>query len=385
MPTCTSRILTFIEGLQVSDRLDSTDIRYVAHATLASHPDHVRLIDSLLEDLVKALGGDPSPPAETDAKIDENGGPPNGEAGTSLIPDSQRMNGAGIASPASGDDENGPDHEASSTFSSMEILRRKDFACYSSSDIQQAAKFLRTIQWRPSPRRSRRRKPSRRGSQIDVRQVLRKTLRTQGEMVQLYRAAHQLKERKLVLLCDISGSMEAYTKMLLHFAHSLSVRHGRIEIFLFGTRLTRVTHIISASDADNAIQAISSEVNDWDGGTRIGEAIGAFHRTWARRITAHGSVIMLISDGWDRGDPTTLGQELARLQRLSHRLIWLNPLLGSSSYEPLTRGMQTALPYVDDFLPVHNLKTLEELASSLNSIDARRPARHSSSRSVAVK
>ncbi len=192
-------------------------------------------------------------------------------------------------------------------------------------------------------------------------------------MLELPRSRPHLKERRLVLLCDISGSMEAYSKMLLHFVHALSVRHYKIEVFLFGTRLTRVTHLMSADDPDVAIQAIGLEVSDWAGGTRIGEAIRDFHRSWARRITAHGSVIMIISDGWDRGNPSTLSRELSRLQRLSYRLIWLNPLLGSSSYEPATRGMQAALPHVDDFLPIHNLRSLEELAWALNTIGPRRP------------
>jgi uncharacterized protein with von Willebrand factor type A (vWA) domain len=260
-------------------------------------------------------------------------------------------------------------------YSARERLRNKDFAHYSQAELKDADTIFRNFNWRPPDRISRRRRPSRHGSSIDLRRLLRRTLGRSGEIVELPRRQSQAKPRSLLLLCDVSGSMDAYTRALLHFLHAFSGRFSRVEVFVFGTRLTRITHLLQCRDVDVAVDAVSAEVEDWSGGTRLGEALGCFHRTWARRVAANGAVVLLISDGWDRGDPAKLAVEMARLQRLSHRLIWLNPLMGSRAYEPLTRGMKAALPYVDDFLPVHNLASVEALACSLSRIGPVRPAR----------
>jgi uncharacterized protein with von Willebrand factor type A (vWA) domain len=187
-----------------------------------------------------------------------------------------------------------------------------------------------------------------------------------GELIELARRRRQEKQRPLVLLCDVSGSMERYSRMLLLFAHALSRSHGRVEAFLFATRLTRVTPQLAKDRSFNVLAAVGQAVPDWSAGTRIGEVLRTFNRRWGRRVLSHGPIVLLISDGWDRGDPELLRTEMARLQRSCHRLIWLNPLLGSQAYEPLTRGMQAALAHVDDFLPVHNLVSLEALASHLS-------------------
>jgi uncharacterized protein with von Willebrand factor type A (vWA) domain len=162
--------------------------------------------------------------------------------------------------------------------------------------------------------------------------------------------------------------MERYSRMLLHFMHTLTGRIGRVEAFLFATRLTRITRELADRGVDEAILKISRQVSDWSGGTRIGESFRLFNVDWARRTLAHRSVVLVISDGWDRGDPQLLRVEIGRLRRTCHRLIWLNPLLGSADYQPLTRGMRAALPFIDDFLPVHNLESLEALAVHLNTL-----------------
>ncbi|MGH9329329.1 MAG: vWA domain-containing protein, partial [Vicinamibacterales bacterium] len=165
-----------------------------------------------------------------------------------------------------------------------------------------------------------------------------------------------------------SGSMERYSRMLLQFVHALARGQANVEAFLFATRLTRVTRQLSAAGIDDAVTGIARAVSDWGGGTRIGEALRIYNRRWGRRLLGHSPVVLLVSDGWDRGDPELLRVEIARLQRRCHHLIWLNPLLGSPTYEPLTRGMRAALPHVDDFMPVHNLASLEALASHLNTL-----------------
>jgi uncharacterized protein with von Willebrand factor type A (vWA) domain len=166
--------------------------------------------------------------------------------------------------------------------------------------------------------------------------------------------------------------------MLLHFAHGVARRHGRLEVFLFSTTLTRVTRQIRIRRVDEAVSAVSSAVSDWSGGTRIGPALLQFHQRWSRRVLHQGPVVLLISDGWDRGDPALLRAQVARLQRSCHRLIWLNPLIGTFGYEPLTRGLQAALPFVDDFLPARTLVDLGDLALHLNTVaEGSRPRRRS--------
>jgi uncharacterized protein with von Willebrand factor type A (vWA) domain len=180
------------------------------------------------------------------------------------------------------------------------------------------------------------------------------------------------KPRPLVVIADISGSMERYTRLLLHFIYGLSEGLDEVvEAFVFSTRLTHITRQLRNKDVDQAMHQISRSVPDWSGGTRIGEAFKRFNFDWGRRVLGRGAVVLVISDGWDRGEPELLGQEIARLQRSCYRLIWLNPLLGSPRYEPLTRGIQAAMPYIDDFLPVHNLASLEDLAAYLAKVSAR--------------
>jgi len=162
--------------------------------------------------------------------------------------------------------------------------------------------------------------------------------------------------------------MERYSRMLLYFAHAVTQRHRRVETFLFSTRLTCVTRELRAAGPDEALAAVSASVTDWSGGTRIGAVLKEFHQRWRRRVLHGGPVVLIISDGWDRGDPDELGAQVARLQRSCHRLIWLNPLIGTADYAPLTRGLQAALPFVDDFLPVRTLTNLAELALHLNTL-----------------
>jgi uncharacterized protein with von Willebrand factor type A (vWA) domain len=168
--------------------------------------------------------------------------------------------------------------------------------------------------------------------------------------------------------------MERYTRLLLIFAHAIARRED-VETFVFSTRLTRITRILRRRDIDRALHEVGRQVHDFSGGTRIGQAVAEFNRRWARRVLGHGAVVIVVSDGWDRGDPSMLGAELERLRRMSHRLIWLNPLLGSEGYEPVTRGMAAALPHTDDFLAAHNLEALDELGRLLAGLDRRRPAR----------
>ena len=186
-----------------------------------------------------------------------------------------------------------------------------------------------------------------------------------------------------MVICDVSGSMERYTRMLLHFIHSLyEGLENHVEAFLFATRLTRITRQLGQRDIDQSVGEVAKAVPDWSGGTRIGEALREFNFKWARRTLGWGSIVLIVSDGWDRGEPEALGDEMARLQRSCRRLIWLNPLAGAEDYEPLTRGMQAATPYIDDLLPVHNLAALLDLARHLNGPDHEPAGAQAASRAV---
>jgi uncharacterized protein len=261
------------------------------------------------------------------------------------------------------------------SYSASEALRTKDFGTFSWEEVQACKALLKDLLWRVEPRKTRRKRPTMRGRQIDMRRVLRRNLRYGGEPIELAWREVRMRQRPLVVLCDISGSMDRYSRILLQFVHTISNGLRDVETFVFGTRLTRITRLLRERDIDDAIDMVSKQVHDWSGGTRIGDTLKTFNYTWGRRVLGHGAVVLLISDGWDRGDPQLLGREMARLQRSCHRLIWLNPLLGGRDYQPLTQGMQASLPYVDDFLPIHNLLSLEQLGKHMSSLGDRRPAR----------
>jgi uncharacterized protein with von Willebrand factor type A (vWA) domain len=262
------------------------------------------------------------------------------------------------------------------TWSAREALRQKNFASYTQEEAAEASAAMAALQWDPGERRTRRWQIGA-GPSLDIRAALRRAGRSGGELIVLPQRARRRRPRPLVIIADVSGSMERYTRMLLRFVHALARRRRSVEAFLFATRVTRITRDLRMDRVDEAVSAVARHVQDWSGGTRIGDALREVNRHWTRRVMGRGPVVLIISDGWDRGDPALLAAEIARLQRSCHRLIWLNPLLGSADYQPLTRGMRAARPFIDDFLPAHNLASVERLASYLDSLPARRPARRS--------
>ena len=284
---------------------------------------------------------------------------------------------AGVLPPEEGSAEDGADQPVEGVFqtwSEIGGLAHKDFADFTPAEMTRARIALERLDWIPGERRTRRWIRGR-GPRIDLRRALMRSLRTGGEVITLPTRRRRSRLRPLVLLCDVSGSMDRYSRMLLHFAHGLAHRRGRLEVFLFATGLTRVTRQIRLRRLQEAVDAVSNVVPDWSGGTRIGPALRQFHQRWARRVLHQAPVVLLISDGWDRGDPHVLREQVARLQRSCHRLIWLNPLIGTVNYAPLTRGLQAALPYVDDFLAARTLTDLAELAVHLSAVAAHVPSR----------
>ena len=255
-------------------------------------------------------------------------------------------------------------------YSTVEVSRTKDFADFTAAELEAARRLLLRIRWEPGTRRTRRWTRSVRGD-IDMPRVLRKNVMRGGELIELPRRVRREAPRPIVLLADVSGSMDRYSRMLLSFASGLTRSARQVESFVFATRLTRVSRHVAAAGGPRIVSRMVRDLHDWGGGTRIGDALRTFNTTWARRVMRHGPVVLIVSDGWDRGDPGLLSRELARLRRRCSRVIWLNPLLGSATYEPLTRGMQAALEHIDDFMPAHNLHSIEQLARHLRDGDQR--------------
>jgi uncharacterized protein with von Willebrand factor type A (vWA) domain len=252
-------------------------------------------------------------------------------------------------------------------YSTVEVSRTKDFADFTSAELEAARRLMLRMRWQPGVRRTRRWQRASHGD-IDMPRLLRANLMRGGELITLPRRIRREAPRPIVMLADVSGSMDRYSRMLLAFASGLTRSARQVESFVFATRLTRVSRLVAAPTGHRVVSRMVRDLHDWGGGTRIGEALRTFNTTWARRVMRHGPVVLIVSDGWDRGDPKLLAQELARLRRRCSRLIWLNPLLGSAGYEPLTRGMQAALEHIDDFMPAHNLQSLEDLAAHLRHI-----------------
>ncbi len=258
-------------------------------------------------------------------------------------------------------------------FSRTEILLDKDFADCSQDELDELTRLMSRLAFTTHHRQSRRLIPARgRGDRPDLRRTVRRALRHQGEPI--HRAFQQkaTRPRRLVLILDVSGSMETYARALIRFAHAAVVARGRVEAFALGTRLTRLTRHLTSRDPDIAMQAAMPEVKDWAGGTRLGEGIRRFNDEWGIRGMARGSIVVILSDGWDRGDPALLASEMERLHRVTRELIWVNPLKATPGYAPLAAGMAAALPHVDRFVEGHSYSSLEQLAIILAGVGSDR-------------
>ena len=263
-----------------------------------------------------------------------------------------------------------PTPDASLTYSAEEALRKKDFAALTPRELEEAVALLRRLRWKVGMMPVRRLRASPEGRRFHLQSTLRRNLGRGAEILEIGTRGPVERARPIVVLCDISGSMERYSRVLLHFMHVVTCGFHRVESFVFGTRLTRLTRFLRVRNVDEALDVAAKAVRDWGGGTRIGECLKEFNFRWLRRVLRSSGVVVLISDGIDRGDQRLLAGEMARLRRSCHRLMWLNPLLGFEGYQPLTRGMRAALPHVTDFLPVHNLEALEGLGVALGKLSS---------------
>ena len=386
LPVGSGQILSLVDAMGAIDVFRHDDVYHASRASVVTRPEQIPVFDLEFSRFWRELMGAKPAPLDPFAPQNAPGEPP--------LPDASKKKTEQRHTPEGADDEKDIFHvsegeddpslqeeefEASPDdvmlFSAREILRRKDFSQCSPEEIAEARRIIEGFTWRLGTRKTRRRVRARHGKFIDPRATLRGSLRHGGMPLELRRQKRKIRTRPLVVICDISGSMDRYARLLLRFVHALGQGLENTEVFVFGTRLTRITRELRKRDVDAALTQVVDSVDDWSGGTRIGEAIKAFNYQWARRVLRSGATVVVISDGWDRGDPDLLGREMARLQRSCRRLIWLNPLLGAPGYQPLTQGMRAAMPYIDEFMPIHNLQSLEALATMLSQVEDQPPLR----------
>ncbi len=256
------------------------------------------------------------------------------------------------------------------TYSPNEVLNKKDFSEMGIEESRAITRAILMIATKLATQVSRRKKRAVKGDEVDPRWTMRKSIKYGGEVIELVSRKRRIKKTRVVLLCDVSGSMDCYSRFLIQFMYGLQNELWGVETFVFSTSLSRITHLIRTRDIGSALDRISSSVLGWSGGTNIGRSLYTFNRDFAPSLVTHRTVVVIISDGWDRGDVTLLEHEMKTLRRRSHKIIWLNPLLASENYEPLCKGMQAALPHIDLFLSVHNLNSLVYLGRTLQRLVA---------------
>ena len=275
----------------------------------------------------------------------------------------QKREGVALEAWVGEDDESDSEPLGVPGMSDRESLMEQDFSSFPADQLDEVARLTVEIARRLAAHRSRRRRPTRRRGVIDLRRTVRANL-MRGELIELRQKERKRRKVRLVLLCDISGSMDLYSRFLLLFLYALQNVFGRVETFTFSTRLTRISPFLMGRSYRQVLRRLT-DLKDWSGGTRIGECLADFNREWGARLLDRHTIVLVISDGWDTGDPELLAGELLTIKRRAARLFWLNPLLGNPAYQPLTRGMAAALPLLDRFAPAHNLQSLRDLATHL--------------------
>src|SRR6266852_3564959 len=360
LPVTTPELMDAVRALEVVDLMDRDEVYLALRTVLVSRMEEQPAFDRCFESFWKFQAEDGqgldglvslTPPTLPD---NEHGGNP---------PDAGQEKQAQIALDDWDEGEASQDDPLEVPgLSDREVLMEQDFSTFPAEQLDEVARLTVLIAKRLARRVSRRRKPTRRGGVVDLRRSMRANL-TRGEIIELRRRSRRRRKVRLVLLCDVSGSMDLYSRFLLQFLYALQNVFGRVETFTFATRLTRVSELLRGPSYKSALRRLT-EVRDWSGGTRIGDSLRDFNREWGHLVNRR-AIVLVLSDGWDTGEPEVLAQEMLSLKRRAGRVIWLNPLLGNPSYEPLTRGMAAALPLVDHFAAAHNLASLRELAGHL--------------------
>jgi uncharacterized protein with von Willebrand factor type A (vWA) domain len=349
----TSSTHTFADALCAVGLGDRDGVYWSGRATLVRRPEDIALFDRAFAVFFEHR--------RSDGSTEEDGEP---ETITIAMDSDDDEDGADDGpDTAEGDD----DETIDLRFSTTEILRNKDFADYTPDELVHAQELMSSLRLVGSPRRSLRLTPAnRRTSRPDIRRTVRASIKAGGEPIERHFKAPAERLRRLVLVLDVSGSMEPYARALLRFVHAAVAGRQKVEAFALGTRLTRITRELNSRDPDVALHEAGQRVLDWSGGTKLGAGLRQFNDEWGVRGLARNSIVVILSDGWDRGDPDELAAQMQRLQRVTHRLVWVNPLKVTPGYAPLARGMAAALPYVDDFVEGHSIQAMQELAAVIS-------------------
>ncbi|WP_051341089.1 vWA domain-containing protein [Azospirillum halopraeferens] len=363
LPVGPGTLLRAIEAVETVGLGDRRDFYWALHAVFVTRREQRTVFDQAFHvfwrnpDLLKRMMGMMLPGLRT--------GPDDRKALSRRVADALRGPGADDGAAAQEPERTEVESDAAFTVSDRELLQGKDFESMSAEELAQARRLMARLVLPVAAVPTRRFRPDPRGPRIDPRATLRRMLRSGGDVAEPARARRRTRPPPLVALCDISGSMGRYSRMLLHFLHALTNDRDRVHSFVFGTRLTPVTRHLRRRDVDAALDAVSAAVPDWSGGTRIAATLHAFNRVWARRVLGQGAIVLLITDGLDRDAGAGLAAEAARLHRSCRRLIWLNPLLRWEGFAPRASGVRALLPHVDEFRPVHSLNSLVDLARAL--------------------
>lgn len=366
LPVGPGKVLDAVEAVRVAGIVNRRDFYWTLHAVFVNRRDqreifdqafHVfwrnpRLLERMMQMIVPEFRGDPDEDREKGEEMNrrlaealKSETPADGEA---REPEEQEI-----------------ELDAAMTWSDRELLREMDFEKMSAEEILRAKQVVRDMRLPIAEIKTRRFRPAPHGRRLDLRRTMAATMRSGGDEIDLQRRKRRTRRPPLVVLCDISGSMSRYSRMLLHFMHAITNDRDRVHTFLFGTRLTNVTRYLRHTDVDEALVQVGDVVNDWSGGTRIGHCLHEFNRFWGRRVLTQGAIVVLITDGLDREVGAGLNKEMERLHKSCRRLIWLNPLLRYDGFAPKSQGVRAILPHVDDFRPVHSLDSLEQLAGAI--------------------
>jgi uncharacterized protein with von Willebrand factor type A (vWA) domain len=360
-----SQVIDASRSLEFVDIAEKVDFRALLRSNLISQKEDFPVFDMLFDCFWRELGHERAPmetleiqgtPAESNA---QEGG------------DEEGLEDAIAETLAN---ENVPlenlDEFSVPTYSPQELINRKDFSEMSVEESRAIARAILLIATKIATQISRRKKVGRKGNVVDPRWTMRRNMKYGGEIIELVNRKRRIKKTRVVLLCDVSGSMDCYSRFLIQFMYGLQNELWGVETFVFSTSLSRITHLIRTKDIANALEKISGSILGWSGGTNIGRSLHTFNRSFAPSMVTHRTVVVVISDGWDRGDVSLLEREMQDLKRRCKKIIWLNPLLASENYEPLCKGMQAALPYLDLFLSVHNVNSLIALGRTLQKMVA---------------
>jgi hypothetical protein len=354
------RVMDAVRSLEVIDLSRRQDFSSALRANLVSSREDLAVFDELLEQFFSPK---PELPLDLEAPAGEEVVADEETEEEDLRSTSQQWE----LSPA---EEGGEEERLPSGYSPKEALMVKEFGQFPPEDQKALGRELLRLLSQIASRVSRRRKPSSKGREIHFPRTMRKAVRYGGEILELVRRRRKIKPMKVIVICDVSGSMDASTRFILQFFFGLQKIFPRSETLVFSTRLTRITDILRHYRWGEALTAMGKRVQDWSGGTQIGQCLHLFNERYARTLAAQSAVVILISDGWDRGEPELLDVEMKRIKRKARRVIWMNPLLGSPEYRPLCQGMRTALPYVDHFLPASTLRGLKSLGEILVGLSA---------------